>query len=45
MPGRGHPWRDRHHDWVCRDGARNPDVELTTGVPCAFGVLTVETME
>ena len=35
-----------HYDYVCDQTARGiMDVQLTTGVPCAFGVLTVETME
>ena len=35
-----------HYDWVCAEAARGiQDVQLTTGVPCAFGVLTVDTME
>ncbi len=35
-----------HYDWVCREAARGiQDVQLRTGVPCAFGVLTVDTME
>ena len=35
-----------HYDWVCAETARGiQDVQLTTGVPCAFGVLTVDTME
>jgi 6,7-dimethyl-8-ribityllumazine synthase len=35
-----------HYDYVCSEAARGiADVSLTTGVPCAFGVLTVETME
>ena len=35
-----------HYDWVCAEAARGiQDVQLRTGVPCAFGVLTVETME
>jgi 6,7-dimethyl-8-ribityllumazine synthase len=35
-----------HYDYVCAEAARGiQDVQLTTGVPCAFGVLTVETME
>jgi 6,7-dimethyl-8-ribityllumazine synthase len=32
-----------HYDYVCAEAARGiQDVQLTTGVPCAFGVLTVE---
>ena len=35
-----------HYDWVCQEAARGiQDVQLRTGVPCAFGVLTVDTME
>ncbi len=35
-----------HYDYVCSESARGiMDVELRTGVPCAFGVLTVENME
>jgi 6,7-dimethyl-8-ribityllumazine synthase len=35
-----------HYDYVCAEAARGiQDVQLTTGVPCAFGVLTVENME
>src|SRR3954463_2066573 len=35
-----------HYDYVCGECARGlMDVQLRTGVPCAFGVLTVETME
>jgi 6,7-dimethyl-8-ribityllumazine synthase len=35
-----------HYDYVCSETARGiMDVQLRTGVPCAFGVLTVETME
>ena len=35
-----------HYDWVCAEAARGiQDVQLRTGVPCAFGVLTVESME
>lgn len=34
-----------HYDHVCNEAARGiNDVALRTGVPCAFGVLTVETM-
>jgi 6,7-dimethyl-8-ribityllumazine synthase len=32
-----------HYDYVCGEAARGiQDVQLETGVPCAFGVLTVE---
>ena len=35
-----------HYDYVCAEAARGiQDVQLRTGVPCGFGVLTVETME
>src|SRR3954454_19188164 len=35
-----------HYDYVCSEAARGiMDVQLATGVPCAFGVLTVENME
>jgi 6,7-dimethyl-8-ribityllumazine synthase len=35
-----------HYDYVCAEAARGiQDVGLRTGVPCAFGVLTCETME
>ena len=35
-----------HYDYVCNEAARGiQDVQLRTGVPCAFGVLTVESME
>jgi 6,7-dimethyl-8-ribityllumazine synthase len=35
-----------HYDYVCAEAARGVmDVQLQTGVPCAFGVLTCETME
>ena len=35
-----------HYDHVCAEAARGiQEVQLRTGVPCAFGVLTVETME
>jgi 6,7-dimethyl-8-ribityllumazine synthase len=35
-----------HYDFVCAETARGVmDVALQTGVPCAFGVLTCETME
>jgi 6,7-dimethyl-8-ribityllumazine synthase len=34
-----------HYDYVCSEAARGvQDVQLTTGIPCAFGVLTCETM-
>lgn len=35
-----------HYDFVCAQAAAGiARVSLDTGVPCAFGVLTVETME
>ena len=35
-----------HYDFVCSEAARGiMDVSLQTGVPCAFGVLTCETMD
>src|SRR3954453_15631114 len=35
-----------HYDYVCNESARGiMDVQLRTGVPCAFGVLTVENMD
>ena len=35
-----------HYDYVCGEAARGiQDVQLRTGVPCAFGVLTVENMD
>ena len=35
-----------HYDYVCSESARGiQDVQLRTGVPCAFGVLTVENMD
>jgi 6,7-dimethyl-8-ribityllumazine synthase len=35
-----------HYDYVCGEAARGiARVQLDTGVPCAFGVLTVNTME
>ncbi len=35
-----------HYDHVCAEAARGiADIGLRTGVPCAFGVLTVENME
>lgn len=34
-----------HYDYVCGEAARGiMDVQLSTGVPCGFGVLTVEDM-
>jgi 6,7-dimethyl-8-ribityllumazine synthase len=35
-----------HYDYVCAEAARGiQHVQLRTGVPCGFGVLTVDTME
>jgi 6,7-dimethyl-8-ribityllumazine synthase len=35
-----------HYDYVCAEAARGiQDAALTTGVPCAFGVITCATME
>jgi len=35
-----------HYDYVCQEAASGiARVSLDTGVPCAFGVLTVNTME
>jgi 6,7-dimethyl-8-ribityllumazine synthase len=35
-----------HYEYVCSEAARGiQDVQLATGVPCAFGVLTVENMD
>jgi 6,7-dimethyl-8-ribityllumazine synthase len=35
-----------HYDFVCAEAARGiQGVQLDTGVPCAFGVLTVENMD
>jgi 6,7-dimethyl-8-ribityllumazine synthase len=35
-----------HYDYVCTEAARGiMEVQLRTGVPCAFGVLTVENMD
>jgi 6,7-dimethyl-8-ribityllumazine synthase len=35
-----------HYEFVCAEAARGVmSVQLETGVPCAFGVLTVESME
>ena len=35
-----------HYDYVCAEAARGiQHVQLQTGVPCAFGVLTVENMD
>jgi 6,7-dimethyl-8-ribityllumazine synthase len=35
-----------HYDFVCAEAARGiQSVQLATGVPCGFGVLTVDNME
>ncbi|HMU27038.1 MAG TPA: 6,7-dimethyl-8-ribityllumazine synthase [Solirubrobacterales bacterium] len=35
-----------HYDFVCNEAARGiQNVQLETGVPCGFGVLTVDNME
>jgi 6,7-dimethyl-8-ribityllumazine synthase len=35
-----------HYEYVCAESARGiQDVQLSTGVPCAFGVLTVDDMD
>jgi 6,7-dimethyl-8-ribityllumazine synthase len=35
-----------HYNYVCAETARGvQDVQLATGVPCAFGVITCETMD
>jgi 6,7-dimethyl-8-ribityllumazine synthase len=35
-----------HYDFVCGESARGiQDVQLRTGVPCAFGVITCDSME
>ena len=35
-----------HYDYVCAESARGiMKVSLKTGIPCAFGVLTVENMD
>ena len=35
-----------HFDFVCAESARGiQDVQLPTGVPCAFGVITCDKME
>jgi 6,7-dimethyl-8-ribityllumazine synthase len=35
-----------HYEYVCNEAARGiARVSLDTGVPCSFGVLTVDTME
>ena len=35
-----------HYDFVCAEAARGiQDVQLATGVPCSFGVITCDTRE
>ncbi len=35
-----------HYDFVCAEAARGiQEVQLETGVPCAFGVITCDNME
>jgi 6,7-dimethyl-8-ribityllumazine synthase len=35
-----------HYDYVCEEAARGiQQVQLETGVPCGFGILTVDSME
>jgi 6,7-dimethyl-8-ribityllumazine synthase len=35
-----------HYEYVCREAARGiQEVQLQTGIPCGFGVLTVDTLE
>lgn len=35
-----------HYDYVCGESARGiQDVQLQTGVPCSFGVLTVDSLD
>jgi 6,7-dimethyl-8-ribityllumazine synthase len=35
-----------HYEFVCAESARGiQDVQLATGVPCSFGVITCDTME
>jgi 6,7-dimethyl-8-ribityllumazine synthase len=35
-----------HYDYVCGEASRGiQDVQLQTGIPCGFGVLTVDTMD
>jgi 6,7-dimethyl-8-ribityllumazine synthase len=35
-----------HYEYVCREAARGiQQVQLATGIPCGFGVLTVDTIE
>jgi 6,7-dimethyl-8-ribityllumazine synthase len=35
-----------HYNYVCEEAARGiQQVQLLTGIPCGFGVLTVDSME
>jgi 6,7-dimethyl-8-ribityllumazine synthase len=35
-----------HYDYVCAEAARGiQDVQIASGVPCSFGVITCDTME
>jgi 6,7-dimethyl-8-ribityllumazine synthase len=35
-----------HYDYVCGEAARGiQDVQLSTGVPCSFGILTVNSLD
>ncbi len=35
-----------HYDFVCAEAARGiQDIQLETGIPCAFGVITCDNME
>jgi 6,7-dimethyl-8-ribityllumazine synthase len=35
-----------HYEWVCQEAARGiQDVQLASGVPCGFGILTVDTYD
>ena len=35
-----------HYDYVCGEAAKGiQEVQLSTGVPCAFGVLTVDSLD
>ena len=47
LPRRGDPWRDRPLRLRLQRGrpAGIQNVQLETGVPCGFGVLTVDNME
>ena len=46
MPGAVIRGETDHYEYVCAEAARGiQDVQLRTGVPCSFGVLTVENMD